>query len=246
MEAKQLSNRLQLPRVDRENYSLSTLFQRVSDPQALIVTKNGWRYEDQTGHQFSFHPNLSALRIKQLQNGKKDMMIQCSGMIAGDQVLDCTMGMAADAIVASYVVGESGKVTALESQTVIATLVRHGLKTYQTKHQDLKKAMQRVEVMEADYRKFLPHCPDQSYDIVLFDPMFRQTVKASSAMQQLKPIANPSPVDLISVEEAVRVARRAVLLKERKGSPEFSRLGFSIIGESSTYAWGIRKTREDT
>ncbi len=29
-------------------------------------------------------------------------------------VLDCTLGMASDSIVASYVVGESGKVTGLE------------------------------------------------------------------------------------------------------------------------------------
>lgn len=209
--------------------------------QVLVVAKNGWRYEDRAGHRFAFHPNMSVLRMKQLQNGQKDIMVECSGMTAGDHVLDCTLGMGADAIVSAYVVGEKGKVVALESQPVIATIVKHGLATYETDRKVLKQCMRAIQVMEEDYRTYLPLLADQSFDIVLFDPMFRQTVKESVAMQQLKPLANPSPLDQKSVHEAVRVARKAVLLKERKGSPEFERLGFSVLKEASSYAWGVWK-----
>lgn len=223
---------------------MGDLYQRLNRSQAVIVAKNGWRYEDRAGNRFAFHPNMSALRVKHLQNGEKDIMVECSGMTAGDDVLDCTLGMGADAIVSSYVVGKRGKVVALESQPVIAAIVKQGLATYETDRQALKEAMRAIEVIEEDYRAYLPLLADRSFDIVMFDPMFRQTVKGSKAMQQLKPLANPSPLDPQSVAEAVRVARKAVLLKERRGSPEFERLGFSVVKESSRYAWGIRKSEK--
>jgi hypothetical protein len=191
------------------------------------------------GHQFVFHPNMSALRIKQLEKGEPDSMVCVSGMKAGDYVLDCTLGMGADAIVASYVVGPSGKVVALESEPVIAAIVKHGLKTHETKRKALDQAMRAIEVVKVDYRSYLKQCEDHSFDIVMFDPMFRETVKASAAMQQLKPLANPAPLDEGSVREALRVARKAVILKERPKSGEFERLGFSIAKASSNYAWGI-------
>lgn len=166
-------------------------------------------------------------------------MVTCSGMELGDLVLDCTMGMGADAIVASFAVGEQGKVIALESQPVIATLVEQGLTSYQTKLQACNQAMRRIQVIQTDYQSFLKAQPDQSFDIVIFDPMFRETVHSSAAMQVLKPLANPYPVDTASVVEAVRVARKAVLLKERVCSKEFARLGFEVVKKSSHHAWGI-------
>jgi len=240
-QATALAKRFGWRYIARERNSLQDLFRRFDQSQAIVVAKNGWRYEDQEGNHFSFHPNMSALRIKQLKNGQKDLMVECAKMTTGDAVLDCTLGMAADAIVSSFVVGEKGKVVALESQPVIAAIVEHGLATYETDRKELQRAMRSVQVIHANYREVLPTLPDHSFDIVMFDPMFRKTVQKSAAMQQLKPLANPDPVDLASVQEAVRVARKAVLLKERRGSPEFQRLGFRVVKEAATYAWGIKE-----
>lgn len=239
--ATQLSKQFDCPFVSRERYSLNDLYLRMEMSEVLIVAKNGLRYQNQDGDSFAFHPNMSALRIKHLQNGKKDPIVECSEMAAGDEVLDCTLGMGADAIVASYVVGEKGKVVALESQPVIAAIVKEGLKSYETDRKALKRVMRAIEVVQTDYRSYLPRLPDRSFDIVMFDPMFRKTIKESTAMQQLRPLANPDPVDPQSIREAVRVARKAVLLKERKGSAEFERLGFPIVKAFSSYAWGIWK-----
>lgn len=236
-----LSEKLSVPFVFREKHTLPKLYQITKQTEALIVTKDELRYENQAGVRFTFHPNMSILRMKQLRKGQKDIMVSCSGMGPGDHVLDCTMGMASDAIVASFVVGEQGRVTALESQSVIAAVVGHGLQTYQMKDPALEQAMRAIEVVHADYRHYLRSCADQSFDIILFDPMFRHTVEASKAIQPLKAIANPSPLDRATVAEAVRVARRAVLLKERRDSDEFRRLGFAVIHESASYAWGIRR-----
>lgn len=225
---------------------MEDLFRRLREREAVIVTKNEWRYENADGHTFSFHPNMSALRIKHLAQGQADPLVACAGLKMGDQVLDCTLGMGADAIVSAFAVGKQGRVVALESQPVIADLVKHGLETYKTDRTTLREAMRRIEVIQADYREYLQKLPDASFDVVMFDPMFRETVRASAAMQALKPIANPDPLDAESVQEALRVARRAVLLKERPQSGEFERLGFTIAKKASHYAWGvIRKGESD-
>lgn len=238
-EAKQLAKRLQIPYVRREKGSMKKLYDRFKDPEAVIVAKNDWRYEHRDGHTFFFHPNMSALRIKHLTQGKPDALVEVAALRPGDVVLDCTLGMGADAIVASYVVGERGKVIGLESQPVIAALVEHGLQTYASDRERLVAAMRRIEVREGSYRDLLPTFADNSVDVVIFDPMFRETVKESVAMQALKPLANPAPLDERSVAEAKRVARRAVLFKERPKSGEFERLGFAIEKHSSQFAWGI-------
>lgn len=54
--------------------------------------------------------------------------------------------------------------------------------------------MQGVRVVCADYREYLRRMGDDSFDVVLFDPMFRQTVTRSSALQALKMLANPEPL----------------------------------------------------
>ncbi|MBH8598332.1 class I SAM-dependent methyltransferase [Thermoactinomyces sp. CICC 10523] len=230
--------------ISRERASLPDLFQQTGLERAVIVTKKEWRYEDKEGNQFFFHPNMSALRIKQLIGGDTDAMVSVAGMREGDRVLDCTLGMGADSIVASFAVGPSGRVVALESEPVIAAIVKHGLHSYQTQRKELDRAMRRVEVIQSDYRTYLKQCADESFDIVMFDPMFRETVKASAAMQQLKPLANPAPLDQESVAEAVRVAKKAVLLKERVKSGEFERLGFVVAKESSQFAWGVIRKGE--
>jgi 16S rRNA (guanine1516-N2)-methyltransferase len=237
--ARSLALSLGLPYVEREGSSLAHLFQRADQAEVILVSKQGWRYEDRSGSRFSFHPNLSTLRVKQLIKGGSDSLVSSSGMQPGDEVLDCTLGMGADAIVSSFVVGKRGKVLALESQPVVAAIVRQGLQTYQANCEPLCQAMRAIEVIEVDYRSYLKRCPDQSFDIVLFDPMFRETVALSTAMQALKQIANPNRVDAPSVKEAVRVARKAVLLKERANSDEFERLGFQKSKRSSRFAWGV-------
>ncbi|SFJ50423.1 Putative SAM-dependent methyltransferase [Thermoflavimicrobium dichotomicum] len=234
-----LARELGVPYIKRNRSSLTELFAEYNHASAVIITKQDWRYEDHEGHVFFFHPSMSILRIKHILKGEPDSLIASAGIEPGDTVLDCTLGMGADAIVASFVTGEKGRVVGLESEPAIAAIVRHGLQTYDSKRKAVNEAMRRIEVIQTDYREYLKQCPDQSFDVIYFDPMFRQTIKESSAMQALKPLANHAPLDPESVAEARRVARKAVLLKERVMSGEFERLGFTVIKKAAHYAWGI-------
>ncbi|MCS1351208.1 class I SAM-dependent methyltransferase [Mechercharimyces sp. CAU 1602] len=242
--AEELAQRLRIPYIERQRHSIVELLDLQEAEQALLVANQQIRWQERSGDSFFFHPNLAALRVKQWKQTGNDSLIQVAGIEEGDEVLDCTLGMGADAVVAAHVVGSSGRVVGVESQPVIATIVAHGLKQYRTERNSLKEAMERVQVICADYTSYLAQCEDNAYDVILFDPMFRQTVKKSPAMQSLKQLANPQPLDDGAVKEAIRVARRKVVLKERTGSSEFERLGFTIVKESKRYALAVIETEE--
>lgn len=191
--------------------------------------------------EFFFHPGLARLRINELINGKTDQMIQAMSLHSGDTLLDCTLGLATDAIVASYVSGTRGQVTGLESSPLIAAIVQQGLQTYQSGEAEITRAMQRIEVVHTHHKQYLAGLPPRSYDIVYFDPMFRSPRKKSPAMDAMRAIANPDPIDRETIAMALKVCNRRVVLKERRWSKEFDRLGFKEIrgGRYAPIVYGI-------
>lgn len=239
LEAEEISRTLGLPYVPRGRESLEALRGEHGAQAAVVVTRRrvGLVF---AGREFFFHPGLGKVRIRRIEAGKTDQMIQAMGLKARDSVLDCTLGLGADALVAGHVVGDGGCVVGLEAVPVVALLVRHGLE-HGPDDGPLARAMRRVEVVTADHREYLRLLEDRSFDVVYFDPMFRRPRHSSSAMEPLRPLADTRALDPDSVGEAVRVARRRVVLKERAGSPEFERLGFRLIcgGRYSPVAYGI-------
>ncbi|MEW6458011.1 MAG: class I SAM-dependent methyltransferase [Bacillota bacterium] len=239
LQAEEISRTLGLPYVSRSRESLEAL-RRKSGAEAVVVVSRNRVGLVFAGREFFFHPGLGKVRIRRIEAGKTDQMIQAMGLKAGDSVLDCTLGLGADALVASHVVGAGGRVVGLEVVPVVAMLVRCGLENYAGGGPPAE-AMRRVEVVTADHREYLQALENDSFDVVYFDPMFRVPRHASSAMEPLRPLADARALDPESVGEAVRVARRRVVLKERAGSPEFERLGFRRItgGRYSPVAYGI-------
>ncbi|SMO56131.1 Putative SAM-dependent methyltransferase [Melghirimyces algeriensis] len=223
----------------REGRSLKRMMEEADVSGIVVVASEETWWEDRMGNRFRFHPNLAAIRVKELVGGGGDALVTAANLKQGDRVLDCTLGLGADSIVAAHVVGEKGEVIGLESQPLIAALVEDGMKHYASGSSRLRRAMGSVRVVCADYRVTLPRLEDQSFDVVMFDPMFRNTVKRSSGIQMLKELADPNPLDPDSVREAVRVARKRVVLKERLMSGEFERLGFRVVKEASNHAFGI-------
>ncbi|MBE0467235.1 MAG: class I SAM-dependent methyltransferase, partial [Candidatus Desulforudis sp.] len=193
------------------------------------------------GREFFFHPGLAKLRIREIMAGKTDQMVKAMDLQPGDRVLDCTLGLAADALVAGYAVGDRGRVTGLEAVPVLALLISCGLEDHRFHSGPLGEAMRRVKVLTADHREYLVSCETGGYDVVYFDPMFRVPRLASSGMEPLRLLAESTAVGPEAVREAVRVARRRVVLKERRDSSEFPRLGFERVegGRYSPVAYGV-------
>jgi 16S rRNA (guanine1516-N2)-methyltransferase len=215
--------------VERRGISVRKLFERYQAEHIVIPSADGiqWHAKESEGRPFFFHPGLSLVRVKRLLEGQGDPMLTACSFRAGDDVLDCTAGLGSDAIVFSFAGGSRSTVTALESEFPLYYIVSHGLREYETEIPELNAALRRIHTVHADHASLLPGLPDKSVDIVYFDPMFRDPLRSSTGITPLRSFANERMVTAESVEEAKRIARKCVVLKEQRDSGEFERLGFT-------------------
>ncbi len=227
-----------LPFFPRNGNSVARLI-RENDLSGMIVWKqNGPElYMAGAEQPFFYHPSMAKNRLTAWRKKQQpDALARAAGIHPGDAFLDCTLGMGADALAASYFVEAAGHVVGVECSPLIALIVRWGMRLYAetTEHLWMRPALSRIEVVQADYEEYLKNLPEKSFDVVYFDPMFRQPVYESQAISVIRSLANPAPLSPEAVREACRVARRCVLLKEKQASGEFERLGFTLVHESQT------------
>lgn len=223
--AEQTATKLGIPFIQRENHSLDELRKTHAASCILVAKNNALTLETPDGELF-FHPNMSHLRVKNLRKGQKDNMAQAMDLKPGMSVLDCTLGFGADAIVASFVTGAEGRVVGLEKSPLIAAVTAHGLAHFARENEPMTAAMRRIKVVNSDALSYLQAQPDDAFDIVYFDPMFRHPLLQSENMNPLRYAAEHAPVSEAMIAEARRVARLRVVLKETSKSTEFLRLGF--------------------
>ena len=238
--AQEIAEKLGGQFVKREDFSLGALKKIHGVENILLVKKNSLSVVTAEGELF-FHPNTAHLRIKNLRGDEGDRLIDALKISEGSKVLDCTLGLGSDAIVESFIVGETGKVVALEVNPIIAEVVSYGLKNFLEDSPHILEAMRRVEVINADCGEFLKTCTDNSFDVVYFDPMFRRPIQKSSGLNPIRPLADARPLTAEIIREACRVAKSRVVMKEHSGSGEFARRGFEIVdgGKYSSVAFGV-------
>lgn len=196
-----------------------------------------------------FHPSMALLRLMNILKGNKDRFLQAVNLKSGDTFLDATMGLASDTLIGAWAVGNKGKVLAVEHSPLITALVKDGLysiasiKPSKIKNPlkeeawtQLIKVSQRIKVYCSDHYEYISKLPDSSVDVIYFDPMFRKTLEKSASIKPVKTWSNPQPLKKETILEACRVAKRRVVLKERKNSSEFHRLGFKKILNNGKYS----------
>lgn len=192
----------------------------------LLVSKERLELHDGSGTPFFFHPGSAMFRVKRLIDGGEDELVNTCGLETGMSFLDCTMGPAADSITAAAAVEETGRVQSIEANPFIAHIVREGLGSWTDGPERLIRAMQTIQVEAADYHTYLKSVPDASFDVVYFDPMF-ETAVDSSGIAPLRSFASHTDLTEEAVGEAVRIARRRVVLKDHFRSERFAKLGFT-------------------
>ena len=180
--ARRVASALNSPYIQRHSKSIAQVAKEGPGQGeiegVLVVESNrmtlvGIAQSGPAGPRLFFHPGMAPSRIRRAGQGRKDHMLEAMGVARGDQVLDCTLGLGSDAIVAAWAVGLSGKVVGIESSPAVAEIVRAGLREYDRADPDTTAAMRRIEVVCAEHLMHLMSCPDRSYDVVYFDPMFR-------------------------------------------------------------------------
>ena len=243
--ARNLAGTLQVPYVERDNLSLDALRRRF-DVDNIIVATQSHPIVSTLGGNYFFHLSMAELRIKNLINGNYDHMSTAMALAPGRTVLDCTLGLATDAVVASYIVGNSGQVVGLEITAIIAAVTALGLQQFTNSGIDpaIIAALRRIKVYHTDCLTYLRELPNNSFDVVYFDPMFRHPVTDSANLNPLRRLADAAPLNLSSIREACRVAALRVVVKEANGSPEFARLGIASLlgGKYSSIQYGIIET----
>jgi 16S rRNA (guanine1516-N2)-methyltransferase len=198
-------------------------------------------YEPEAGVEYFFHPNLASVRIHNLRVGLGDQMVQAMELEPGDAVLDCTMGRASDCILCASVVGETGRVVGVEKVPVVAYLTVEGLQISEFVSPRFTELMRRVDARCADYNDFLPTCDDASFDVVYFDPPFHRPITESLSMADLRALAHKETINEGAVREALRVARRSVIIKQRRGTALWRALGVEDIhgGRCARVEYGV-------
>lgn len=188
----------------------------------LVLGGDGWTLRDANGA-LRFSEGLARLRIKRLEAGETDdVLVKLCELKAGDHVLDCTFGLGADAQVCAHVVGGQGRVVGIEKSLPLWALAAEGLKG---QVQSPKAAP--IEVRHADCVDFLKAQRPQSFDCVLFDPMFGKRKKASPAFELLRAHADHAPLPAEAIGLARRAARRWVVVKGARYTQDIKRLGLT-------------------
>ena len=212
-QARAWALQLQVPYVKRyDNGSLDAMLADHHLDALLIAGKKGPQLYSREGMML-YHPGLGKVRWQRVvQRNENDNFLTAMHLSPGQRVLDCTVGLAADALLASHAVGETGKVIGLEASLPLWFLTSRGVISYKSQIPEL-----------------------------YFDPMFRQPVKKSSEMVPLRPLAFSEPLTLEMVELALKAAPR-VVIKERSVEilEEYGCTGF-VGTKYSAVRFGIRK-----
>lgn len=216
-QARTYAAELQAPYVPRIGLSLPDVFAKADANRLLIVGADHLRLRDRaTGTEYFFHPNLFQVRAANVLRGAPDHFLEATQLAPGHSLLDCTLGFASEASLAALVVGETGRVTGLESVPELALVTRLGVQRFELHSRTLTQALRRVQVVTADSADYLPLCADNSVDVVYFDPFFEHRLSGSEvSVSPLFIFGNPAPLQAETVAQARRVARRVVIKHPR-------------------------------
>ena len=237
-KAEQIAAGLDLPFSFRNKRSVSFFLKEFEN--VMVVGKQTLELHGRSSKEpYFFHPNLAMVRVKRLASGLNDAFIEAAELKEGDSLLDCTLGFASDSITASYIVGESGRVTGIEGNRLLSYIAAAGLQSWEGQFPEMEAAMRRIEVVASNHFEYLLACADKSVDVVYFDPMFEESIEASSAMRTISDFAVFTEINEAIITEAKRVARKKVVLKDHFRSKKFAELGFTQqIRKSSKFHYG--------
>ncbi|RFU65458.1 class I SAM-dependent methyltransferase [Peribacillus glennii] len=228
-KARQTAAQLQISYIPRLKRSVTQL-QKIYGGDCLVVGKDRLDlYKEFRQEPFFFHPNVAMLRIKRLLKGEEDPYISASGLQSGSTVLDCTLGLGADAVVASFVTGVNGKVCGIEENPLLAYIVKNGLETYHSGTKVIDQVLRRIEVTTSSHLDVLKTCDDNSFDVVYFDPMFEESITESNGIRPLTYFASANDLTEEIIGHAKRVARQRIVLKDHFRSQRFGRFSFQVI-----------------
>ncbi len=222
--AHYIAGQFNCPVFKRKKDSLKKIMQKHALNYLWIVQNDMLRLMTEEEVLF-WHPGTAVIKVWNMSQGKSNQLLDACRIEAGDRVLDCTLGYGFDAIVLASQVGDHGRVVGLESSPLLAFLTRDGLTHYSAVSDTVLTCMQKIDVIQADHVQYLKAQEASSFDVVYFDPMFQNPTDASTALRLIDTLADTRSLSREALDEALRVARKRVVIKEKIGSGVFKKLG---------------------
>lgn len=239
-QARKIAGDLNTEFVPRKKRSIEAI-QELRPENCLVVGKERLELYPLGGKEpFFFHPNSAMFRIKRLMKGESDPLVEAAKLEAGMCFLDCSLGLGSDSIVASYVVGLKGFITGIEARPELSYIVKTGLKSWNSGYYSIDQAMANIKVVEGYSLDFLKTLEDNSFDCVYFDPMFDESILESDGIRGLSHFAVYEGLSKETIDNALRVAKQRVILKDHFRSTRFDEFGFEVHRrKSAKFHFGV-------
>ncbi|NFT36516.1 protein-L-IsoD [Clostridium botulinum] len=223
-KAKGISKDLNISYIKRGNFSIEKTILKDSFDYLLVVERDKTVIKGKNSILF-WHTNMSELKIKSIRQGNKEAIIEATKLEEGNSILDCTLGLAGDSIVFSAVVGENGSVVGTEVNKYIAYLSKSGLENYNNVNDETINCINNITVVNESYEDYLFKQNDNSFDVVYFDPMFKEPNRKSTSINAFRAFADHRGLTEEILMQALRVCKKRVVIKERQGANDFEKLG---------------------
>ena len=203
--AQQKATEWCLPYVERHDVSLA---KTAGNAEAMFVFDHDGLSLSANQSQLRFSLGTAALRLKSIARGDPDTLVRAGDLQTGDQVLDATLGLGRDALVAARAVGPGGNVVAVESSWPLFTLFSEGISLYEASDESAV-----VQPVLDDSRRFLADVEKASFDVVIIDPMFAVPKRSDGSFELLRGFADDTRLDPEWIQLARRAAKRWVVVK---------------------------------
>jgi len=220
--AKKLSKDLGVDYVPRR--ALSEIMKKGEVDFYYVVERDGRIVIRWKEGEFFFHPATAKVRMRNLNAGGKDYLIESLKLEGYETVLDVTFGLGAEAILIAHFLPK-GKVIGLEKSIHVYRVVRWGIENYVSKTDWINDALKRITVINADFREYIKDLKDDSVDVVYCDPMFENPVYESNSINPIRPFASYDTLDKDDLKEMLRVAKKRVVIKSHIKDTLFKKLG---------------------
>lgn len=226
-QAEKIANFWRVSYVERKGRPISRLFADLQIQTLIVYCGPGDVRMYDSGldaEPFFYHPGIAILRLKQLLAGGQDRLLRVTGIRAGDSVLDGTAGLCADAAVMAYATGQTGSCVAFEASPAVALVVAMALSDYKSGVAAFDAALRRIDLRCATWQAALTQYADDAVDVVYLDPMF-SIEKDSAGIRPLRRFAHTAELTQADLAQALRVARKAVVIKDGWPGPLLKKLG---------------------
>ena len=237
-ETQAVADYYDLPFIERNNKGIDKLIRLHELKTLLVLTEDGLAaYSLGQKEKLRFHPGMAVPRMRLAKGGQQEPLLKAVEPKAGMQILDCTLGLASDALSIAMAIGDNGRVYGLEASRAIYIITDYGLKHYAAANKEIGQALKRITVQNQNYYQFLAQCREE-FDVVYFDPMFDHGLYKSQSINALRPFADYSPLTQEMLEKALAIAPKAVVKyrREAKTNLEFDEI---IKGNYSPIAFGV-------